>query len=454
MSYAETTLNTSPAAFDAQYARARALNLANSQQAYDFSNQQQADSALPAILMAMGQQQGPQAPMPGQSSMPQDAAPGPQIGPMNMPPGASPPPSAPGLNNTPSYAPTGFPSAGMPTVQRALQPQGGPQVARMDPGMAQKAQQQPPQQPSPDGNNGGYDIASFLQAVKQANPNISGGALRNILLTVNPLLFKPQEQMILAQLKAQTSRQNNMDNNNTRLQTTQMRDDTSTNNTNTRVNAQEDIVNKRLAAQQGAASLDPEDAKYLAQQYAQFGVQALTRLPAATRMAVIKAARENGTTPADIAQNIASNAGIRSSAVTTGKLNSNIGYASNEIEQLAPRIDELAQKIGQGNLKPFNTVGNLFKAQTNNTDLIALRDDLTDFINAQVRQSTGKSPTKAETDAFADTIDINMGAKGISAAVDEAVRQGKFAKAAIAKQKGTQSSGGNNGASNDPLGIR
>lgn len=202
--YAGVTLQTSPAAFADQYARQRAQSMANLQAQQGMNAQNEADKDLPGIFAALASispnQQGsppPQPPMPGQSSAPpsqppqQQSAPVPPPSPTGMPPSGG---GMPQLGGNPSGQDTAsqwLANAATPAGGAPQSSGGGPGVSRLPGG---------PQQPQNNSAFGGYDLSTIVQIVKQQYPNISGGALRNILGTMDPYLLTPQSRFMLARL--------------------------------------------------------------------------------------------------------------------------------------------------------------------------------------------------------------------------------------------------------------
>ncbi|MDE2097901.1 MAG: hypothetical protein KGL39_11680 [Patescibacteria group bacterium] len=158
-SYAPTPISE----YDLGFARARAANLQNNQTYYDAANQMQADNMLPSLMMGLSSAQTSQNP---------SQAPAPQ----------------PGQASTPS-------TGSAPSISR-MAPQAAPQQA---------SPQQPSGQPTAQ-QMGGYDLNTVIGMVKNQYPNISGGALRAVLNSMNPYLLTPKARLEIQQMNIMAQR--------------------------------------------------------------------------------------------------------------------------------------------------------------------------------------------------------------------------------------------------------
>lgn len=155
------------------------INLAQQRQTQQY--QDEADQALPGVIMGLGNGERipPQAPMPGQASVSAQPQSSPQIG---------------------DQPPQDFTSViqsltgGVGSHQAAQQGGGvGPQLEMTGGGGQQDVM----------GNMQGYDLPHVVDIIRQRYPNISGGALRSLLTTINPIILTPQARQQLQLLKYQ-----------------------------------------------------------------------------------------------------------------------------------------------------------------------------------------------------------------------------------------------------------
>ena len=175
---------------------AAARQLAQQQKQYAFGAEQRADQAAPAALAAIAalygnvaqdQAQGgttqPQPPMPGQQSMPNMGT-QPPIQPVQSAPiGAAPPPM--GVPPTAQQIPQLSASALQPPSQGGM----GPAIGRMDPPPPPMGQMQgQPQQNLASALTQQYpSMGALTGAIRQANPDLDGAALMNLMQRVQPL---------------------------------------------------------------------------------------------------------------------------------------------------------------------------------------------------------------------------------------------------------------------------
>lgn len=362
----------------------------------------------------------PAAPPPGQASMPGT----PNMMPMPPQGGGGPPmnPTAPAASQVPpgSIPPMGAPpmpgGGGAPPIQGMQRPPMPPPPGGQPPmgGAPPAPQGQPGGMPQPGGGqgNGAITWKSIGAAIKQQNPQATGGQVMAAIDRLTPMMsaqskaewdqFKLSMQ---SQLKEQGLQQ--------QLQIANQKNETNQRGQNMKY-----------------GNVSQDDLGSLVSSYQQFGSQALTSQPAAIKRAVMALSEAQGVTPQQIQDRLSKNKGENAEAGAIGNRAGGIAVAQQEAINYAPRVKQLFTQLGKDDLNGINKFTNLIDYQGNDPKILTLQAGLTEFVNQWARASTGRNPTRYSTEEFASKLDAAMGSKGGPAVVDEALKQMKSNKSA------------------------
>lgn len=365
-----------------------------------------AGNALPQMFAGQPQQQlppPPQPPAPGQSSQP--AAPG----------GGAPVPSGmPGQINRPPLPPGGaqgpMPPAGVPPFRplpTATSPaQAGPGTIPPPP----TPQQQPQQSSEPLTLEGAIKVLQG-QGLKGADLMAGLGQLTPIL--------DSQAKAQAAQLQQQFTREMQMANLQQRYDALRQRAEDNAANRADReqthadsmslrsemIGLQRASLNARLQGDPNAA-LDPDDLKFMAQQYMAGDRTVLQNLGrgaqgskniVALRNEVRKQAQAQGLTGKDLAAAVAEFEGVKSGERALGTRTAQAGMAVNEADQFADIALQASQKVGRSQFVPANKALQAYETNTGNPEIVAFGAATNSLINAYSRAvSPSGTPTVSD----------------------------------------------------------
>ncbi|MBN3809404.1 hypothetical protein [Paraburkholderia sp. Ac-20347] len=391
----------------AQAAQQQAMNrqyqqiqLAQFQQAQTDRQRQQAalaaaGNALPQLL-AQGQPAQmpppPQAPMPGQASQPAQS----QGGGVPLP-GMGP---APGGVKPPLPPFRAMPTGGSPAQGTAPQLSAPPMTAA------------PQQQPS----SGPLTLESAIKVLK--DQGLSGADLMAGLGQLMPILDS-QAKAQAAQMQQQFTRELQMAQLQERYDSLRQRAEDNAANRADRMQAHQDslgIQQQMLqlrreslnARTQGDpnATLDPDDLKFMAQQYMAGDRTVLQNLGrgaqgsknlVALRNEVRKQAQANGMTGADLAAAVAEFEGVKSGERALGTRTAQAGMAVNEADQFADIASTASQQVPRSQFVPANKALQAYQSNTGDPKVVAFGAATNSLINAYARAvSPSGTPTVSD----------------------------------------------------------
>jgi hypothetical protein len=381
-----------------QYAQMQLTQFQNQQQ--DRQRQQAAlaaaGNALPQLLSQQQPQQlapPPQPPAPGQASQPAQQAGGavplPGMGPA---PGGVKPPLPPFRAMPTSASPSqsqmpSIPAPPQPSAPTQAQPQSGP-----------------------------LSLESAIRVLK--DQGLSGADLMAGLQQLTPILDS-QAKMQSAQLQQQFTRELQMANLQERYDALRQRADDNAANRADRLQAHEDSLgiqrqmlslrrdslNARLQGDPNAA-LDPEDLKFMAQQYLAGdrtvlqnmgrGVQGSKNI-VALRNEVRKQAQEQGFTGRDLAASVAEFEGVKSGERALGTRTAQAGMAVNEASQFADIAQQASEQVPRSQFVPANKALQAYESNTGDPKIVAFGAATNSLINAYARAvSPSGTPTVSD----------------------------------------------------------
>ena len=350
-----------PSYYAQQLANLQQTQLANQAKRYDMNAQQQADQAAPAALAAIAALQGnvvqdqsqggttqPQPPMPGQQSMPNMGT-QPPIQPVQSAPiGADPPPM--GVPPTAQQIPQLSASALQPPSQGGM----GPAIGRMDPPpppMGQ-AQGQPQQNPAAALTQQYPSMGSLIGAIRQANPNLDGAALMNLIQRVQPLYQGKSGDPYKIMLEQQ-----------------------------------------RLGV--GAGAPDPAVVDAAAAQIQATGnYSALNRLPAPVREAVL-VKLGTGFNPADAQVNLSAR---KTEANATARPLGQLNVSAEGFAAIMPDALAASAAVPRDSWKFANTVDNWLKEQSNDPDFATFQNFNLGLVREYARAMGGTVAAQAKAE--------------------------------------------------------
>lgn len=383
------------------------IQLAQFQQQQQDRQRQQAalaaaGNALPQLLAQ--QQQGqqiappPQPPMPGQASQPAQPA---------QPQGGAPMPGmgpAPGGVKPPLPPFRAMPSAGASPAQAntgAIPVPPQPQAAQMP---------QQPQAPGP------LSLDSAIKVLK--DQGLSGADLMAGLQQLTPILDSQAKQQA-AQIQQQFTRDLQIANLQQRYDALRQRAEDNALNRADREQAHADSMalrgqmiamhreslNSRLQGDPNAA-LEPDDLKFMAQQYLAGDRTVLQNLGrgaqgsknlVALRSEVRKQAQASGMSGADVAAAVAEFEGVKSGERALGTRTAQAGMAVNEADQFADIASQASQQVPRSQFVPANKALNAYETNTGDPKIVAFGAATNSLINAYARAvSPSGTPTVSD----------------------------------------------------------
>lgn len=376
------------------------IQLAQFQQAQQDRQRQQAaleaaGNALPGLLAGQSQTSQmpppPQPPMPGQASQPaqpQGGAPMPGMGPA---PGAAKPPLPPFR---------GLPTQGSPA--QGVAPQIAPPPSNA-PGPTQQA-------PGP------LSLDSAIKVLK--DQGLSGADLMAGLQQLTPILDSQAKQQA-AQYQQQFQRELQMANLQERYDALRQRAEDNAANRADRQQAHADSMairgqmldlRRQSIAQrtQGDpnAALEPDDLKFMAQQYLAGDRTVLQNLGrgaqgsknlVALRGEVRKQAEAAGMSGADVAAAVAEFEGVKSGERALGTRTAQAGMAVNEADQFADIASQASKNVPRGQFVPANKALQAYESNTGDPNIVAFGAATNSLINAYARAvSPSGTPTVSD----------------------------------------------------------
>ncbi|MFT4068919.1 hypothetical protein [Paraburkholderia sp.] len=403
-----------------QYAQ---IQLAQFQQQQQDRQRQQAalaaaGNALPQLI---GQQQlppPPQAPAPGQPSQP--AQPAPQAAGAGVPMPSGP---VPGQVNRPPIPPGG--------TQGTMPPQGVPPFRPL-PTTASPAQATPGAIPAPppaapaqqQQQSGPLTLDTAVKVLK--DQGLSGADLMAGLGQLMPVLDS-QAKAQAAQLQQQFTRELQMANLQQRYDALRQRAEDNAANRADREQAHADSMalrsqmiglqrqslNARLQGDPNAA-LDPDDLKFMAQQYLAGDRTVLQNLGrgaqgsknlVALRNEVRKQAEAQGMTGKDLAASVAEFEGIKSGERALGTRTAQAGMAVNEASQFADIAQQASEQVPRSQFVPANKALQAYETNTGDPKIVAFGAATNSLINAYARAvSPSGTPTVSDKEHARDML--------------------------------------------------
>lgn len=213
----------------------------------------------------------------------------------------------------------------------------------------------------------------------------------------------------------------------------------------------------------GRQALDADTRQYMAQQYLTGDTSVLNGLArnpveiGMMRQAIVKEARAQGMSPADISAKIAEFGGMKAGERTLGTRSANIEMAASEAASLAQLAKEASERVDRTGLKTLNQVEQAAQKATSNPDLRKFVASNTSLINAYARainpQGVG---TVADKEHAREMLDTAFSKGDYSATVDQLLKEIDAARKSPGTVKDSLRSGftGSDGGKTDPLGIR
>ncbi|WP_124263209.1 hypothetical protein [Paraburkholderia tropica] len=359
-----------------------------------------AGNALPQLIQGQPSQMPPppQPPMPGQASQP--AQPAQQAGGGVPLPGMGP---APGGVQPPLPPFRGMPTTGSPAQGSAPQIQSPPMAASPAP------QQQ---------QSGPLTLESAIKVLK--DQGLSGADLMAGLGQLMPILDS-QAKSQAAQMQQQFTRELQMAQLQERYDSLRQRADDNAANRADRMQAHQDSLgiqqqmlelrraslNARTQGDPNAA-LDPDDLKFMAQQYMAGDRTVLQNLGrgaqgsknlVALRNEVRKQAQANGMTGADLAAAVAEFEGVKSGERALGTRTAQAGMAVNEADQFADIASTASQQVPRSQFVPANKALQAYQSNTGDPKIVAFGAATNSLINAYARAvSPSGTPTVSDKD--------------------------------------------------------
>jgi hypothetical protein len=397
-------------------------------------------NALPQLLASpppQQQQPAPQAPNPGQQSVPM-APPQqlPQAGPQTlMPP--LPPGMPPGMPKGPA-AGTGAP--GVPPY-RPMPTTPTPQAASSTPA-ALSAPPAPQQQPAPQSGPISWpDAIALLQ--KQG---LSGADLFEGLQQLQPILDTQAKQQ-LAVSQAQFKNELQMAQLQERYDALKQRAEDSALNRADREQAHADSVALRqqmmdlhrqsiMLRTNGSpdSELSGDDLKFMAKQYlaapdqsifanlgrgAQ-GAKNVVRL----RQAIMSEAKEQGLSPEDVAARGIQTFGEKAGARKAGERTTNIEMAANEANQLAGQALQVSSELPRTGARDVNSALNNMRARFGDAKVAKFQVAINGFKNAYARAiSPSGTPTVHDKQHADELFSMNQSPEQFNASIQQAKRE-------------------------------
>jgi hypothetical protein len=396
-------------ALQRQYA---AMQMAQFQQQQQDRQRQQAalaaaGNALPTLLAGQQQQQlppPPQAPNPGQPSVPMR-----QVGaplPSGAVPGQLPRPPLPSGGSQGGMTPAGLPPF------RPLPTSGSPAQAQM-------SQLPPPPASSGAGQqqqSGPLTLDSAIKVLQ--DQGLSGADLMAGLQQLTPILdsqaktqaaqlqqqFTHQLQLAQLQERYDSLRQRAEDNAANRADREQAHQD-SLGIQRAMLDVRRESLNARLQGDPNAA-LDPDDLKFMAQQYLAGDRTVLQNLGrgaqgsknlVALRNEVRKQAQAQGMTGKDLAASVAEFEGVKSGERALGTRTAQAGMAVNEADQFADIALEASNSVPRSQFVPANKALNAYQTNTGDPKIVAFGAATNSLINAYARAvSPSGTPTVSD----------------------------------------------------------
>lgn len=390
-----------------------AMRLAAFQQQQQDRQRQQAalaaaGNALPMLLAGQQgmPQQAPQMPPP-----PQPPAPGQSSQPMQQAGGGTGAPSLPPL-------PPGMTQGAAASTQQPGMPPFKPLPTAASPAQASQGVPQIPAMPaapaaSTAAPGGPLSLESAIKVLK--DQGLSGADLMAGLQQLTPILDS-QAKMQAAQLNQQFTHQLQLAQLQERYDSLRQRAEDNALNRDARLQAHQDslmiqremlamrreALNSRLQGDPNAA-LQPEDLKFMAQQYLAGdrtvlqnlgrGVQGSKNI-VALRNEVRKQAEEQGLTGRDLAASVAEFEGVKAGERSLGARTAQAGMAVNEASQFADIALQTSQKVPRSQFVPANRALNAWRTNTGDPAIVQLGAATNSLINAYAR---AVSPTGTPT---------------------------------------------------------
>jgi hypothetical protein len=306
----------------------------------------------------------------------------------------------------------------MPTAAR------GPQPFRPMPTAGSPAQAQPPQIPAPPSNpagptqqpSGPLTLQSAIDVLQKQG--LSGADLMAGLQQLTPILDS-QAKAQSAQLQQQFTRELQMAQLQERYDSLRQRADDNAANRADRMQAHQDSLgiqqqmlqlrreslNTRTQGDPNAA-LDPDDLKFMAQQYMAGDRTVLQNLGrgaqgsknlVALRNEVRKQAQAQGKTGADLAASVAEFEGVKAGERSLGTRTAQAGMAVNEADQFADIALDASNSVPRSQFVPANKALNAYQTNTGDPKIVAFGAATNSLINAYARAvSPSGTPTVSD----------------------------------------------------------